>query len=102
MSDAGGTNTFEILANVGERMLCKVRNTSVDSTETIPLDGMSNSVISAGDTVILLGALNETTETQLAGTAIGIEYSKSAMHFTITESGITDEVYTIMFYLIKK
>ena len=101
MVDAGGTTTFEILSNVGPYMLCKVSNTSVDSTETIPLDGPSNSPVVAEDQVVIVGALNETTESQLGGSALTVEYDETAMHFTVTESGATDDVVSIYFYLIK-
>jgi len=101
MTDAGGTNTFEVLDNVGQYQLCKISNDSVDNGETIPLDGPSNSPIKAEDQVMIVGILNETTESSGAGIVLSAEYDETAMHFTITESGITDDVVTIFFYLLK-
>jgi len=101
MTDAGGTTTFEVIGNVGNFMLCKVSNDSVDDGETIPLDGPSNSPIVAEDQVLILGGLNETTEKQIAGATLSVEYDETEMHFTVTESSITDDVVTILFLLLK-
>ena len=101
MVDAGGTTTFEVLSNVGPYMLCKISNDSVDSTETIPLDGPSNSPVAIEDQVMIVGGLNETTEKALGGSAATCEYDETAMHFTWTESGATADVVTIFFFLLK-
>jgi hypothetical protein len=97
MADAGGTTTLKQIANVGEYMMYEITNTSVDTGETIPFDGPSNSPVKAEDQVIILGALNETTESQAAGGDITVEYDETDMHFTVTEGGIADDVVTIVF-----
>lgn len=100
MVDAGGTNTLVKLADLGQCMVFALTNSSVDSTETIPFDGPSNSPVKAEDQVIVLGMLNQTTESQSSGTALSCEYDETAMHFTVTEAGITDDVVTIVFMYI--
>jgi len=97
MVDAGGTTTLVKLADVGQMMLFAITNDDVDSTETIPFDGPSNSPVQAEDQVFILGALNQTTEKQLGGAALTVEYDETAMHFTPTETGATADVITIVF-----
>ena len=98
MTDAGGTTTLKQIGNVGEFMLYEIKNTSWDSTETIPFDGPSNSPVTAEDKVIIIGALNETTEAQAADGTLTVAYDETAMHFTATESGAADDVIVIWFY----
>lgn len=100
MADAGGTTTLELISNVGQYPLYKIKNTSVDDGETIPLDGPANSPVKAEDKVIIVGALNETDEKQGAGATLSVEYDETAMHFTVTESGITDDIVSILFYYV--
>ena len=100
MVDAGGTTTLTKITNVGPYMLMKLSNDSWDSTETIPLD-ITDSPVAAEDQVLIVGALNETTESQLGGSALTVEYDETAMHFTGTESGATADVLSIWFYLLK-
>ena len=101
MTDAGGTNTFEMITNVGTYMLCKLKNDSVDNGETIPLDGPSNSPVVAEDQLIVVGVNNETQETQLGGGTTSVEYDETEMHFTVTDSGASSSVISIWFYLLK-
>ena len=100
MTAAGGTTTLVQIANVGQYSLYKISNSEWDSTETIPFDGPANSPVKAEDQVIIIGALNETTEEQLSGTALSVAYDETAMDFTPTESGAADDVMTIWFYHI--
>jgi len=100
MTDAGGTTTLIQLGNEGPYMKYILKNTSVDSGETIPFDGPSNSPVAAEDRVIILGLFNFTNETSGAGTALSAAYDETAMHFTITESGITDDDVGVVFIYI--
>lgn len=100
MADAGGTTTLTTISNVGEYTIYKLSNSSVDSGETIPFDGPSNSPVSAEDKVVILGGVNETTEKQLGGASATCEYDETAMHFTWTESGAADDVVSIYFMYI--
>lgn len=103
MADAGGTQTCVQLSNEGGLMKFAVTNTQVTSGETVPLDGAAGTGVpglSAEDKVIVVGALNHTSETQLNASALTVAYDETAMHFTVTESGKTDEKYTIIFYYI--
>jgi hypothetical protein len=101
MVDAGGTTTLRQVGVVGQYTLWEISNDSWDSTETIPLDGPANSPIVAEDKVMIVGALNVTTEAQASGTALSVEYDETAMHFTATESGATADELKIWFYLLK-
>jgi hypothetical protein len=97
MADAGGTTTLKQIMNVGEYTMYEISNDSVDSTETIPFDGPSNSPVKAEDQVIILGATNETTETQAADGTLTVAYDETNMHFTVTESNAADDTVTIVF-----
>lgn len=98
MTDAGGTTTLKMINNSGEYPLYEISNSSWDSAETIPFDGPSNSPVKAEDQIIIIGAANETTETQAADGTLTVSYDETAMHFTATESGAADDVITIWFY----
>jgi len=102
MADAGGTNTLVQLSNEGPYMKFLLKNDSCDDGETIPFDGPSNSPVVAEDKVIILGVFNFTAETSGAGTALSAEYDETAMHFTITESGITADDIGVVFLYIPK
>lgn len=99
MADAGGTTTLELISNVGQYPLYMIRNDDVDSTETIPLDSVAD-FVSAEDKVMVVGALNETTESQAADGTLTVAYDETAMHFTVTESGITGDAVQIFFYYL--
>jgi len=102
MADAGGTDTLIQLGNEGPYMKYLLKNTDVDDGETIPFDGPSNSPVVAEDKVIILGVFNFTNETSGAGTALSAEYDETAMHFTITESGVTSDEIGVVFMYIPK
>lgn len=97
MTEAGGTTTIETINNGGQYSLYKISNSSWDSTETITIP-TTETQIKAEDQVIIVGALNETTEKQLGGAALTVEYDETAKAFTPTESGAADDVMTIWFY----
>ncbi len=100
MTDAGGTNTLIKLSDEGPYMKYLLKNDSVDTTETIPFDGPSNSPVVAEDKVIILGVFNFTSEASGAGAALSAEYDETNMHFTITESGAADDDIGVVFYYI--
>lgn len=97
MADAGGTTTLKQVMNVGQYMMFEISNDSVDSGETIPFDGPSNSPVSAEDQVIILGGLNEDTEEAIGGGTATVAYDETNMHFTWTETGASDDTVTIVF-----
>ena len=100
MSDAGGTTTLIKLSDEGPYMKYLLKNDDCDDGETIPFDGPSNSPVVAEDKVIILGVFNFTTETSGAGTALSAEYDETEKHFTITESGVTEDDIGVVFYYI--
>jgi len=100
MVDAGGTTTYEVIANVGELQLCKISNDSVDDGETIPVELVAP--VEIVDQLIVIAGLNETTEAQISGIVASVEYSETNRHFTWVESGITADVVSIYFYLRKQ
>jgi len=103
MADAGGTQTCKQLSNEGGLMKFIVTNTEVTSGETIPLDGAAGTGVpglQVEDKIIVLGALNHTAETQLNASALTAAYDETAMHITVTESGKTDEKYSVVFLYI--
>lgn len=102
MTDAGGTTTLTQLSNVGPYMVYALKNTSVDSGETIPFDGPSNSPVVAEDKVVILGAENQTTEASLNSSGMTVAYDETNMHFTYTDAGTTDDVVVIVFMYIPK
>ncbi len=102
MTDAGGTTTLIKLSEEGPYMKYLLKNTSVTTAETIPFDGPSNSPVIAEDKVIILSVFNFTDETSSAGTALSAEYDETNMHFTITESGASDEEIGVVFYYVPK
>ncbi len=102
MGDAGGTNTLIQLSNEGPYMKYLLVNDSVDTTETIPFDGPSNSPVVAEDKVIILSVFNFTSEASSAGTALSAEYDETEMHFTITESAAADDEIGVVFLYIPK
>lgn len=101
MVDAGGTNTLIQLSNEGPYMKFILHNTSVDSTETIPFDGPSNSPVVAEDRVMILGAQNWTDEISLNSDTHVVEYDETNMHFTVTDAAMTNgSSYSIVFIYI--
>lgn len=100
MSDAGGTTTLIQLSNEGPYMKYLLKNDDTDDGETIPFDVPSNSPVRAEDKVIILGVFNFTAETSGEGTALSTEYDETAMHFTITESGVTEDDIGVVFMYI--
>lgn len=98
MTAAGGTTTCEIIDNCGQYPLYQISNSSWDSTETIvlPTSG-TGSEIAAEAQIIIVGALNETTEAQAADGTLTVSYDETARTFTATESGAADDVLTILF-----
>ena len=96
MTDAGGTTTLTRLADIGQVSLWRIRNTSVSTGETIPLD-ITGSPFAAEDQVIILGAQNDDSEEQVSGTTLVVAYDETNKHFTVTESGVTDKQIDIVF-----
>lgn len=102
MTDAGGTNTVIQLSNEGPYMKYLVYNTEVTNGETVPIDG-TNGVpgIKAEDKVIVLGGTNFSDEKSLWGaTFTSVEYDETAMHFTVVDSGASDDDIAIVFIYI--
>lgn len=102
MADAGGTNAVKLLQNVGEYSIYMVYNTQVSNGETVPIDGTGGVPgIKAGDKVVVLGGMNFTDETALWGaTFTSVEYSETNMHFTVVDTGASDDDIAIVFMYI--
>src|SRR3990167_4016108 len=96
MTDAGGTTTLTKLYDAGQVSVYRIRNTSVSTGETIPLD-IAGSPFAAEDQVIILGAQNENSEEQVSGATLVVAYDETNKHFTVTESGVTDKQIDIVF-----
>jgi len=98
MTDAGGTNEVRLFSDAGIYPVYIVVNTEVTNGETIPVDG-TNGVpgIQAEDTCIVLGGMNLADETSISGGTISAEYDKTAMHFTVTDAGASDDPVCIIF-----
>lgn len=97
MTDAGGNNTLMQLSNEGGYTRYLLINDSVDSGQTIPFDGPSNTPVSAEDKVIILGAQDWTNETSAASGDMVVEYDETNKHFTFTDSGVSGAVVAIEF-----
>jgi hypothetical protein len=96
MADAGGTTTLVKIGTEGPYNKYIVHNTSVDSAETIPVD-VTGSPIKAEDRVMVLGAQDWTNETSAASGNMTVEYDETALHFTFTDSGVTNASVAICF-----
>jgi len=88
MVDAGGTTTLVKVGTEGPYNKYIVHNTSVDTTETIPVD-ITGSPIQAEDRVMVLGAQDWTTEVTLGTGGFTVEYDETARHFTITDASMS-------------
>ena len=101
MADAGGTTTLVQIGNEGPYMKYILHNTAVTDGETIPFD-ITGSPVQAEDRVLILSVFNWTSETDSSaqGNALGALYDESNMHFTIVESGKTDESIGVCFIYI--
>lgn len=98
MTDAGGTTKLIKVGTEGPYNRYIVHNTSVTDGETIPVD-VSGSPIQAEDRVVIISVFNWASETSSAeqGNALGAAYDETNRHFTITESGKTDESIGVCF-----
>ena len=97
MADAGGTTTLVKVGTEGPYNRYIVHNTSVDTTETIPVD-IAGSPIAAEDRVMILGAQNWTDEISLNSDTHVVEYDETARHFTVTDAQMTNgSSYAICF-----
>ena len=104
MTAAGGTTTTKLLTNVGQYSLWELKNDSWDSDETIaiPVTGEYAVPIAAESQIVVIGALNETTEAQASRGTLTVAYDETTYTFTATESGATNDVLRILFYVIKE
>src|SRR3990167_10461425 len=96
MADAGGTNTLTKLGDMGQVSFWRLRNTSVSTGETVPVD-ITGSPFAAEDELIIIGALNSNSEEQVSGGTLVVAYDETNLHFTVTESGVTDKQVDIFF-----
>ena len=102
MTAAGGTTTTKMISNVGAYPLYEIKNSSWDSTETItiPVTGEYALPIAAESQIIIVGALNETTEAQAADGTLTVSFDETNRRFTGTEAGAADDVLRILFYVV--
>lgn len=102
MTEAGGTTTLNQVANVGSYTLWKISNSSVSEGETITLPAACP--ITAGVQVCIVGALEETAESQL-GSVLSISYSETNTQFTadvvVGAATFTDKAVDILFYAMQ-
>lgn len=97
MTDAGGTSTLTKIGDLGQITLWRLRNTSVDDTETMPLD-ITGHPFHAESQIIVVGGLSDTSEKQVSGNDLTVEYDETNMHFTIGESGLSGKQVDIYFF----
>lgn len=96
MTDAGGTSTLTKVGDWGQVTMWRLRNTSVDTTETMPVD-ITGSPVAAEDQCIIIGGLSQKDEKQVSGNDLDIEYDETNRHFTITQTGCSSHNVDIYF-----
>ena len=103
MTAAGGNTTTKMINNCGSYTLWELKNDSWDSTETIaiPVTGEYAVPVAAESQIVIVGAVNETTEAQAADGTLTVSYDETSYTFTATESGAADDTIRILFYVIQ-
>ena len=96
MTAAGGTTTLKRVHTEGEYTVYEISNSDCDSTETITIP-TANAQITTSSKVMIVGAMNETTEKQHGDGTLVVAYAAASRAFTPTESGATEDVITIRF-----
>ena len=99
-TEAGGTTTLKLVSNAGPFPLYMIKNDSIDTAEGVSLP--STAPFTTSSKIVIVGALNADTESQLADGEMTIEYVAADKQFVLTESGASGDTVRILFHLVQE